>query len=259
MKKLLVCLVGLILVSSLVLATGQEVNELEIDDSDKDFDPSAGQSLDQDTSQGQKGIHEPGTGLEDPESKQVQIETMNKGADPQLKTQQKSQVKAQDKVELQSMVQERKQQMDQEIQGLSEKQQQVYKNQNQVRLAVHSLLAMEDLTGGIGQQVSKIARDFDNSVQKTINAEEKIESKGKFARLFTGGDKETAEELEAEATQNQQKIQELKQLKEQCECEEELKQMMQEQIQNMEQEQKRLQELAQKEKQSKGMFGWIWK
>ena len=57
-----------------------------------------------------------------------------------------------------------------------------------------------------------------------------------------------------------EKLQEMKQVKDECvDCTEEIKAMMQEQIQNMEQEQVRLQELAEKEKQSKGLFGWMWK
>jgi len=48
-------------------------------------------------------------------------------------------------------------------------------------------------------------------------------------------------------------------LRAQCDCGEEVKAMLQEQIQNMEQEQVRLQQLAQNEKKNKGVFGWLWK
>ena len=149
--------------------------------------------------------------------------------------------------------------MSQEIQGLEKGKQEIYKNQNRVRLAVHSLLAMEDLVGGIGPQVRDIARNFNNSVQSTIIAEEKIQTRSVFARFFAGGDAEAAEEMEQEVNQNQERIMQLKQLRENCTCTEEVKTMMQEQIQNMEQEQTRLNQLAQEEKQSKGLFGWMWK
>jgi hypothetical protein len=101
--------------------------------------------------------------------------------------------------------------------------------------------------------------NFNNSVQATIRAEEKIQTKSGFARFFSGGDEKSAAEIEAQVTQNRERIQELTQLRDQCQCDEEVKAMMQEQIRNMEQEQTRLQELAQKEKKSKGLFGWIWK
>ena len=176
-----------------------------------------------------------------------------------MMVQQNQQLKAQTKTQLQEMVQQKQQAMIQEIEGKSEKEQKVYQNQNQVRMAVHTLLAMEDLVGGIGKNVSQIARQFNNSVQATIIAEEKIQTRSRFRRFFAGGDKSSAEEIEQEVNQNRLRIQELKQLHEQCDCDDEIKAMMQEQIQSMEQEQNRLQELAQKEKKSKGMFGWLWK
>jgi len=159
--------------------------------------------------------------------------------------------------ELRTMVQEKKQEMNQEVQSLEKKEQKVYQNQNEVRLAVHSLLAMEDLVGGIGPQVSQIAKDFDNSVQATIRTEERIQNRNMIVRFFTGGDQEAAGEIEREVNQNKIRVQQLKQLREQCDCDEEVKNMFQEQIQNMEQEQNRLQQLAEKEKHTKGIWGWI--
>jgi len=170
-----------------------------------------------------------------------------------------AQVRAQTTEQLQQMMQQRVQQMAQEAQGLNEEQKNVYQNQNRVRLAVHSLLAMEDLVGGIGPQVREIATNFDNSVQATIRAEERVERRSAVARFFAGGDEEAAEEIEGQVNQNQLRVQQLKQLREECDCGAEVKEMMRQQIQNMEQEQTRLQQLAQSEKRSKGMFGWLWK
>ena len=192
-------------------------------------------------------------------------DTQNKGEESQIKTEQQEQVQtpereqSKDVEKLKQMIQQRKQEMEQELIGLENKQGKVYQNQNTVRLAVHALLAMENLSGGIGKQVSEIARGFNNSVQSTINAEEKIERRGGIARFFTGGDSDAAEEIEQEVVKNQEKIKELKQLKEQCECDDEVKAVMQEQIQNMGLEQARLKELAEGERKSKGLFGWLWK
>jgi len=168
-------------------------------------------------------------------------------------------VQARDADELKEMIQQRQQEMSQEMAGLDEKQQNIYQNQNKVRTAVHSLLAMENLAGNKGARISEIAREFNNSVQATIRSEEKIESKGSLSRMLTGGDAEAAGELERQTIQNRLKIQELNQLKNECECDPEVKAMMQEQINNMEQEQARLEQLAQSEKQSKGLIGWLWK
>ena len=58
---------------------------------------------------------------------------------------------------------------------------------------------------------------------------------------------------------NQNQLRELTQLHEQCNCTEEAKLLMQEQIQTMEQEQERIKELTNAEKQSKGILGWLYK
>lgn len=166
---------------------------------------------------------------------------------------------AQTPQELETMIKQKQQEMEAEQAQLKGETANMVKNQNQVRLAVHALLAMENLTGGIGPQVSAIAKGFNNSAQNANKAEEKIQQRSGLARLFAGGDHEAAKAMEQEVNQNQERIQQLKQLKEQCNCSQEVKDMFQEQIQNMETEQNRLAELAQDEKQKKGMFGWIWK
>lgn len=163
--------------------------------------------------------------------------------------------------ELKQSIQEKNQEMNQELENLSEQEQNKYQNQNQVRLAVHALLGMENITGGIGKNVSAIAKEFNNSIQATIRAEEKIQQRNAFTKFFIGADKKAADELEKEVNQNKERIKELKRLRNECEqeCSEEIKTIMQEQIQNMEQEQNRLENLAQETKQKKGIVGWIWK
>ncbi|MBU5688139.1 MAG: hypothetical protein KQA41_00715 [Candidatus Aenigmarchaeota archaeon] len=149
--------------------------------------------------------------------------------------------------------------IEEETRNIKGAEQKVYQNQNTVRVAVHTLLAMEDLTGGIGKNISQIAREFNNSIQATIRAEERIEKRNKITRFFVGGDDQAAKEIEQQVLQNQIRIQELKKYSRECNCSEEIKAMLQEQIQNLEREQSRLSELVKKEKESKGLFGWIWK
>jgi hypothetical protein len=198
---------------------------------------------------------------------QTQQQTKNQGEEQQLQVQEKTQESAgimmenQQKAgtvsEVRTMIQQRKQELNEEAQGLGGVQQKVYQNQNAVREAVHGLLAIENLAPGIGSQVSQIAKEFNNSVENTIVAEEKIQKRSAIARFFMGGEKDAAGELEQELEQNQQRILELKQLKDQCACSEDVKALIQEQIQNMDQEQIRLQELTEREKSSNGIFGWV--
>ena len=199
----------------------------------------------------------------------VQVQTqeqVQQGEGEQVRTQTQEQVrqespnvqvKAGNATQLREMVETKAEELDQEASQVKDiTTQKVYKNQNAVREAVHSLLAAEDVVGGIGQQVSQIARDFNNSVDKTIKAEEKIQNRNILTRLFVGGDKQAAAELEQEVSQNRARIQTLNQLMQNCNCDSETKAVLQEQIQNMEQEQNRLESLS-KEQQANGLFGWL--
>ena len=223
---------------------------------------------------GDNGDQGSGQGLQ----AQVQQEVQNQGDQQQLQTSEQSQFseevmgagengnslfelkeirKGQTINEVKEIVQEKNQEMIQEMAQMGELQQKVYQNQNQVRKAVHALLAAEDLVEGIGPQVSQIAREFNNSVQATVKAEEKIQQRNAFTRFFLGGENEAAEEVLQEVERNKERIQELSQLKESCECDQEVKAMVEEQIQKMEQEQERLQQLADGETKAKGILGWI--
>jgi myosin heavy subunit len=199
-----------------------------------------------------------GQALANGQQEQVEQQTQNAGENKTIRIQQRAEVRAQNASELHEMVEQRKQEMNQDIQALEEHQQLVYQNQNRVRLAVHSLLAMEELVGGIGPQVSQIAEGFNMSVQATIRAEEQIQSRNGFVRFFAGGDDEAAQEIEQQVIQNQERIRQLRQLSEECDCDEEVRAMLQEQIQTMEPEQARLQQLAQDELTDKGLFGGFW-
>ena len=252
MKRLIFCLIVLTLIGSTVLAvcpcnqkTEGQTENLAL----------AGNGTSQNASQGQQ------QGQGDGEGQQVQTEqqTENQGEEANLTIQQKTQSKFGNLSEVKQMIQEKKQEMNQEMQSMGEQQQKVYQNQNRVREAVHALLAMENLTGGIGRNISQIAREFNNSVQATIRTEGRIQTRNMLLKFFLGGDEEAAQEMEQEVNRNRMRIQQLKQLMQECDCDEEVKAMLQEQIQNMEQEQNRLQELTHNEKQNKGLFGWLFK
>jgi len=166
---------------------------------------------------------------------------------------------------LQQQLQERKQVQEQA--GLPADQQRVVARYSNVSAFVHILLNesqnnafLGEGQGGIGPQVSGYAQEFNNSLQAQIQAEERIENRNAFVRFFAGGDEAAAATLEQETARNQVRIQELQQLIAQCQdCDVQVKEMLQEQLQEMETVQTRLQQLAQNEKQDKGIFGWLWK
>lgn len=190
------------------------------------------------------------------EQVQTGTKTQNQGEEQVLMVKTSIEYKAQNENELKEAVQAKKG----ELEGQLEEGEnyETHKNQNVVRVAVHAMLASEELTGGIGPQVSEIAKEFNNSIQSTMETEEKIKERNVIRKIFFGGDKEAAGELEQETVRNQNRIEKLNQLINQCEeCSPEVKNILQEQIQLIEQEQERLSSLAQNEKGKKGLFGFL--
>ena len=167
-----------------------------------------------------------------------------------------NQLKVSTKQELKEFVQNKQQEMLQQFENKTEQSEKII-GQNQIRLAIQTILASENLTGGIGDQVSELAQGFNNSIQETIQHEEKIQNRNKLVKWFFGGDIEAAEELEEESNELQARIQNMNQLIQNSEMDEEIKEILQQQIQVMQQEQTRLQQLAQEEKGNNGIFGFL--
>jgi hypothetical protein len=161
--------------------------------------------------------------------------------------------------ELQLRIEQKQREQDRELANMTAPEQAVQRNRNAVRLAVHTFLSLGEVDGGIGQNLSAIARNYNNSVQASVRAEERIESRSGFVRFFAGGDEEAAAELERLRLQNQERIREMNSLIGECECDQETKALLREQLMNMEGEQVRLQQIVVRENADMGLFGWIWK
>ncbi|MBD3260381.1 MAG: hypothetical protein GF334_01665 [Candidatus Altiarchaeales archaeon] len=135
----------------------------------------------------------------------------------------------------------------------------VFQNQNRVRSAVHSLLALENFTGNIGPQISEVAKQINNSLKNTTKIEERIRAQSRLKRFFLGGDKQAANQLLHQVNQSRQRLHKLQQLKETNQLQSEVKTMIKKQIQKIKQEQDRLENLAKKEKKQRGILGWFFK
>ena len=129
------------------------------------------------------------------------------------------------------------------------------KNQNEVRIAVHTLLSMENRTDGIGQNISAIARDFNNSVNMSEKFERKIQERRGIMRVFVGGDRDAAGQLANITTQNQARIQKIQQLISTATLDPDVRAFLEEQLQVMQNEETRLEQLATHEQQDRGLFG----
>ncbi|MFI5260392.1 MAG: hypothetical protein ACHQU0_01180 [Candidatus Paceibacteria bacterium] len=158
--------------------------------------------------------------------------------------------------DLKQNIELRKQQLEQEAASTSPDFQTIVTNANPVRLAVHSFLASKDLLGGIGQQVSEIAKNMNDSVATTTNAEVQIQSRGFLTRLLFGGDTAAADVIKNEVAQNQQHIDELTKLLGGTNVSADIKATLTAQITALQGAQTRLQDLAQKEQSTWGLFSW---
>ena len=158
--------------------------------------------------------------------------------------------------DLKQKIEERRQELEDEEASTTPKFKNVMKNANEVRLAVHALLASKDLVGGIGSQVSEIAKRMNDSIATTTNAEARIQSRGFLSRLFFGGDKTSAEVIADAAEKNQQRIDALTALLTEANVSVEVRAVLEAQITALNDAQARLKVLAEKEQKAWGLFSW---
>jgi len=114
---------------------------------------------------------------------------------------------------------------------------------------------MENRTGGIGQNISAIAREFNNSVNMSEKLEQKIQDRSGIMRVFLGGDRDAAGQLANITSQNQARIQKIQQLITTANLDPDVRAFLEEQLQAMQDEDTRLEQLATREQQDRGLFG----
>lgn len=158
--------------------------------------------------------------------------------------------------QLKRSIEIRKQELDDEEASSTSKDRDLLKNANPVRLAVHALLASKGLIGGIGPQVSEIAKAMNDSVATTTSAEAKIQSRGFLVRFLFGGDSAAAEAISQAVAKNQENIQRLTDLLNQASTTVAVKATLEVQIAALQDAQARLEALAEKEQGAWGLFSW---
>jgi hypothetical protein len=131
------------------------------------------------------------------------------------------------------------------------------KNKNAVRDAVHSLLALENRTGGIGPQISAIAREFNNSADAGRQYEDRIQNRETLSRILFGGDRQAAKELANLTAQNQARITGIENLINSSTLDADNRSRMDEQVQVLKQQVAQEQQLITQAQQDRGLFGWF--
>jgi DNA-binding transcriptional regulator GbsR (MarR family) len=156
---------------------------------------------------------------------------------------------------VQERVEERQNELKEEIEKMEGITKRVHEIQGQAKISVESLMEIKDFTNNVREEVLNITENFNNSINSTIGLEKRIESRNAFTRFFFGGDKDSAELIKREISENRERIKTLNQLKDDCDCEEDVREIISEQVENITQEQNRLEELANREKNNKWFMG----
>ena len=131
------------------------------------------------------------------------------------------------------------------------------KNPNEVRDTVQTLLAMENRTGGIGPQISAIAREFNNSADAGRQYEDRINNRDPISRFFFGSDRQAAAELANLTAQNQARITAIETLMDTTNMDAGTRSLMEEQLQILRLNLAYDQQLAARAQQDRGIFGWF--
>lgn len=245
MKKIFVFFVVFVLLSSFVLAAENQERNMGQNNAESG-DLEAGDDSDVDSEQ-RNEVRE-----QVRESKKT-MSQLREQALSEIK-----ELKVQNAAELREAVRERREQLKEAVKEEREKVREMKEKQNEARLAIHTLLAAENLTN-MGKEVGVIARDLDNSAKETEQTEEKIMNRGRFMKFLFGGDRDGAELIRNRIQAREEKIQELKNLIDTCNCDDEVKALLQEQVRVMQQEQERLNSVADEEGKDTGLFGWMFK
>src|SRR3989344_4667413 len=158
--------------------------------------------------------------------------------------------------ELKARIEWRERELDQGEEGTTSEDRDIVKSTNPVRLAVHAFLNSGDLLGGIGEQVSEIAKEMNDSNATTTRMEIKMHSRGFLTRLLFGGDKDSAEIISKIVIHNQKLIEDLTALLDQSNISADVRVTLNAQITALENAQARLMNIATKERSSWGIFSW---
>jgi len=158
--------------------------------------------------------------------------------------------------QLKQMMEVRKHELDDEEASTTPEDRDIVKNANPMRLAVHTLLASKELLGGIGGQVSEIAKHMNDSIATTTDAEAQIQSRGFLMHLLFGGDSAAANVIKEQVAQNQQRIDDLTKLLGEANVPVDIQATLTAQITALKEAQARLEALAQKEQSKWGLFSW---
>ena len=190
---------------------------------------------------------------------QQQTQTSNEGEGNQIQAQNQEQVQSGEETENQVQNQnqeENQEQVQQQQQQKNKGQANAEQHRSTVANFVQSLKGIADKEAGIGQQVSTVAQQQNQSASTTIQAMERIQVRSKVKTFLIGTDYKNLGTLRSEIVQTRNRLEQLNRLMENIQNEED-KTELQNQIQTLEQEQTRIEDFIKAQEGKFSLFGWL--
>ncbi len=182
--------------------------------------------------QEQKGVHEPGTGLENPELKETAQGT-GQGLDGE--------------------VAENKQEMNEKQLQLNEE---AGLRRSRVANSVQEMEMMATRNGGLGDQIRVIAQNQNRIQEEAEDALEVAQQRKGFARFLIGPNYGQLKDVEERLENHTQNLEELKTLRDQILVPSD-KLLLDQQIETMEQIKTELEEAVNEDQKGFSLFGWL--
>jgi len=187
---------------------------------------------------------------------QQQTQKANQGEDSQIQTQTQQQLQDEsetgDQVQNQIKNQEQLQQQNQVLEGKVNLEQ----HRNAVADFVQGLLEVAEKEEKIGQQVKVIAQQQNQSVDTTVQAMEKVQTRSKIKTFLLGSDYKNLGALRSEMVQTRNRLEQLNKLMENVQNEGDRTEL-QNQIQTLEQEQVKIESFIKVQEDKFSLFGWL--
>ena len=180
---------------------------------------------------------------------QNQVKTQNAGEDSEIQTNTQEQEAQGDDQESQAQGMSK---------GESPRSQTAKENMSIVSQKVEELLTTKTTQGGIGEQVKQIAQEQKQAQDQIQTELGKVDSRGGLLKSLIGPNYQALKNMQKQMEQNQLRIQQLEQLKNQLTNQGDIT-MVQETIQALTEQNTALQDRIALEKQSGSLLGWLFK
>jgi len=169
----------------------------------------------------------------------------------EVPTQEQSRLQSQDQTELNNLYLQ--QVHDRQTQLLQDRQ--LSQDQLNRNVALYSIISAGNVTGRNATQFIQLAEQVNQSYLVTDQARTRIQEQSLFTRFFFGGDAAAARMLLQTTEQNQDRILLMEQDLENCDCNQTIRDQLQDQLTTLTQDQDQLQALANRTLQDRGIFG----